>query len=100
MLPKAGGDPIIEHHPVLATHKTVARTTYSEGIPGISINAVKQRHRIGTLNVDLAERRSVQDGDRRPRGKNLSVDRLWIPSKANPADGPSRGRAIGVFDPG
>ena len=31
---------------------------------------------------------------------NLSVDRLWIPSKANPADGPSRGRAIGVFDPG
>jgi hypothetical protein len=31
---------------------------------------------------------------------NLHVDRLWIPSKANPADGPSRGRAIGVFDPG
>ena len=31
---------------------------------------------------------------------NLHVDRLWIPSKANPADGPSRGRAVGVFDPG
>ena len=31
---------------------------------------------------------------------NLYVDRLWIPSKANPADGPSRGRAVGVFDPG
>ena len=31
---------------------------------------------------------------------NLPVDRLWIPSKANPADGPSRGRAVGVFDPG
>ena len=30
---------------------------------------------------------------------NLYADRLWIPSKANPADGPSRGRAIGVFDP-
>ena len=28
---------------------------------------------------------------------NLYVDRLWIPSKANPADGPSRGRAVGVF---
>ncbi len=27
---------------------------------------------------------------------NLYVDRLWIRSKANPADGPSRGRAIGV----
>ena len=24
---------------------------------------------------------------------NLHVDRLWIPSEANPADGPSRGRA-------
>ena len=31
---------------------------------------------------------------------NLYLDRLWIPSKANPADGPSRGRAVGVFDPG
>ena len=31
---------------------------------------------------------------------NLYVDRLWIPSKANPADGPSRGRAIGVFEAG
>ena len=31
---------------------------------------------------------------------NLYTDRLWIPSKANPADGPSRGRAVGVFDPG
>ena len=31
---------------------------------------------------------------------NLYVDRLWIPSKANPADGPSRGRAVGVFEPG
>ena len=31
---------------------------------------------------------------------NLYVDRLWIPSKANPADGPSRGRAVGVFDDG
>lgn len=30
-------------------------------------------------------------------GGNLSIERLWIPSKANPADGPSRGRAIGVF---
>ena len=28
---------------------------------------------------------------------NLWVERLWIPSKSNPADGPSRGRAIGVF---
>ena len=28
---------------------------------------------------------------------NLYVDRLWIPSKANPADGPSRKRAVGVF---
>ena len=28
---------------------------------------------------------------------NLWIDRLWIPSKANPSDGPSRGRAIGVF---
>ena len=31
---------------------------------------------------------------------NLHVDRLWIPSKANPADGPSRGRAVGVFEAG
>ena len=31
---------------------------------------------------------------------NLYVDRLWIPSKANPADGPSRLRPVGVFDPG
>ena len=29
---------------------------------------------------------------------NLSVDRLWIPSKSMPADGPSRGRPIGDFD--
>ena len=28
---------------------------------------------------------------------NLYADRLWIPSKANPADGPSRKRAVGVF---
>ena len=28
---------------------------------------------------------------------NLWVDRLWLPSKASPADGPSRGRAVGVF---
>ena len=27
----------------------------------------------------------------------LWLERLWIPSKANPADGPSRGRAIGAF---
>ena len=31
---------------------------------------------------------------------NLYADRLWIPSKANPADGPSRGRAIEVFEAG
>ena len=30
-------------------------------------------------------------------GGNLYIDRLWLPSHANPADGPSRGRAIGVF---
>ena len=30
-------------------------------------------------------------------GGNLYVDRLWLPSKANPADGPSRKRAVGVF---
>ena len=28
---------------------------------------------------------------------NLYIDRLWIPSKANPSDGPSRQRAVGVF---
>ena len=28
---------------------------------------------------------------------NLTLSRLWIPSKGNPADGPSRGRPIGVF---
>ena len=31
---------------------------------------------------------------------NLYVDRLWIPSKSNPSDGPSRRRAVGVFDAG
>ena len=30
-------------------------------------------------------------------GGNLYVDRLWLPSTANPADGPSRKRAVGVF---
>jgi hypothetical protein len=28
---------------------------------------------------------------------NFYVERLWIPSKSNPADGPSRGRAVGSF---
>ena len=55
---------VVEHHAVLAQHEAVARLADREPLDRIAVQPVEKPGRVGTLHVDLAERRDVDQADR------------------------------------
>ena len=71
-----GGDPVVEHHAVLAEHQPVAAPPDSQRLPAVGVDAVQELGRVGAANVDLAERGGVEDAGGLAHGAAFARDRL------------------------
>ncbi len=76
VLAEARGDAVVEHHAVLAQHQAVAAAADGELAPGVGVDAVQELGGVRPLEVDLAERRGIEDADRRPCCLDLARDRF------------------------
>ena len=76
MLGEPCGDAVVEHHALFVEHEAIAAAPYAELRPPIDVDAVQERRRVRSPDVDLAEGRRVEDPDRAPHGEALPVDRV------------------------
>ena len=104
ILGEAGGRTIVEHEAVFAQHQAIARLAHRQALPAIGVEPVEELGRIGTLNVDLAQRGDIgdaqlvtgragfTDGAFQPVGFAC----LGVPARAHPQPGFDEGRAVGL----
>ena len=63
---------VVHHTPVLAQHHAVAGATDGERLPAVRVEALDELQRVGTLELDLAERRDIAEPHRRAHGLHLA----------------------------
>ncbi len=72
---EAHGHAVVEDHAVLVEHQAIAALADFQLAPRIRVDPVQQLRRIGALNVDLAERRRVENADARAHRQRLARHR-------------------------
>ena len=89
------GDAVVEDHAVLGAHHAVADAAHGELAPLVDVQQVEQLRDVGTAQVELAQRRDVDDPDVRPHVAHLGRG-VAVVVRADPVAGDERPRAVGV----
>ena len=56
-----GGDAVVHHQALVVQHEPVAAASDAQGRPEVRVHALEQDGGVGTLDVDLAEGRGVEE---------------------------------------